>query len=250
MFLRAAKAPFTFCIYIHALLFPPFRIPNHFSSFPSSLWKKRCGSWDSKSFGDTVWTSVKLDSKELSPPAKELAKSSALQRLSYLCSWRPILSESVFRRFGRSIIREAFDHPFWYIIKLSKGLEEVQNKHCNRKLSGPYYAHLWFCPWAWSSSGTKNTQCRSSAVLHCPTQLWEEFFLCWHKLSPELKPIQIFSLKLDIFSLCLSPSITLPDFLNYLSSESLLTTKITISLVYLRNQSKFTALKKWQILEA
>lgn len=48
----------------------------------------------------------------------------------------------------------------------------------------------------------------------------------------------------DIFGLCLSPSISLPDILNYVPSESLLTIKIAIALVYLRNQSKFTALQK------
>lgn len=85
--------------------------------------------------------------------------------------------------------------------------------------------------------------CRFSAVLHFPKQLWEQF-LCWHNLSLELKPIQIFTLKSDIFSLCLYPSISLRDLNIFFPSESLLSIKITIALVCLRNQSILPALKK------
>lgn len=40
IFLRPAKATFTFCVHISALVFSLFRIPNPFSSFHSLIWEK------------------------------------------------------------------------------------------------------------------------------------------------------------------------------------------------------------------
>lgn len=125
MFLGSATAPFTLCIYIPAQVFPLVINPNPFSSFTSFLREKKPGSCDSRSFRHTenIW---KLDSEVLSPAAPQLSESSALQLLGYLCPWRSISSESLFKSVGRKIIMEAFAHPLGHFIEFRKGLEEVQ----------------------------------------------------------------------------------------------------------------------------
>lgn len=41
---------------------------------------------------------------------------------------------------------EAFVKHFCHFMEFSEWLEEIQNEHCNQKLSVVYYAQLRLCP--------------------------------------------------------------------------------------------------------
>lgn len=173
MFLGSATAPFTLCIYNPAQMFPPFRIPNPFSSFPSFLWERKSGTCDSKIFRHTenIW---KLDSEMLSPAALELlCESPLLQLLFYLCPWRAAPSESLVNSIGGRIIIETFAHPFGPFIELSKGLEEVQEN----VVTGEFLVCVMpGCgsiprPEAAVAPNVGNVH-PCPALLHFPTQLW------------------------------------------------------------------------------
>lgn len=141
-------------------MFPPFRIPNPFSSFPSFLWEK-CLAVGIAKASDTLCEHL----GNLTVKCWVQQPSSWLNPLHCDCWVISVLGDQYQVKICRSIIMEAFAHPFCHFIEFREGLEEVQNKHCNRSLSGLCHIQLWFCPQPWGSGGSKRTVCQSSAVL-------------------------------------------------------------------------------------
>lgn len=90
---------------------------------------------------------------------------------------------------------------------------------------------VWFWPQASCSSGTKHTHCWSSAVLHFPIEIWDNLLL-------ELKTWSL------IFLIFVFVSYIFTWFEQLFPSESLLIIEVSTALVYLRSQSRFTALRK------